>query len=187
MKPLPVAQWDNRLQNVVDDMGGRPLSIHALMANHPRLLSAWWDLRMYLVNGGDLEQRQCELAILRIAAHLENWYEWGSHVVRGLDSGLSKDEIERVLSGVGDWSEADAALLTAVDEIVADNRVSAATLGRLAPHFSDGQVMDLMHVHGMYRTIACLVETWGLELDAGVAKQLPEGVGEAAFRDALGA
>ena len=44
MNPLPVAQWDKRLQNVVDDMGGQPLNIHALMANHPRLLAAWWDL-----------------------------------------------------------------------------------------------------------------------------------------------
>ncbi len=182
MNPLPVAQWDKRLQNVVDDMGGQPLGIHALMANHPRLLAAWWDLRMYLVNGGDLDQRHCELAILRIAVHLESWYEWGSHVVRGLDSGLSMKEIDRVLSGDGDWAEADAALLAAVDEIVTDNRLSDDSLQRLAPHFSDRQVMDLMHLHGMYRTIACLVETWGLELDENVAGRLPDGVSSAVFQ-----
>ncbi|MDJ0750780.1 MAG: carboxymuconolactone decarboxylase family protein [Woeseiaceae bacterium] len=181
MNPLPVAQWDNRLQNVIDDMGGSPLNIHALMANHPPLLSAWWDLRMYLVNGGDLGQRHCELAILRIAVHLKNWYEWGSHVVRGLDSGLSPDEIDRVVSNTGNWSEADAALLAAVDEIVSDNRLSEASLERLAPHFTDRQVMDLMHLHGMYRTIACLIETWGLELDAAVVEQLPDKVSEATF------
>ncbi len=163
-------------------MDGRPLNIHALMANHPPLLAAWWNLRMYLVNGGDLDQRQCELAILRIAVHLENWYEWGSHVVRGLDSGLSMEEIDRVLSGDGEWAEADAALLAAVDEIVTDNRVSEATFRQLAPHFNDRQVMDLMHLHGMYRTIACLVDTWGLDLDAAVSERLPEGISEAAFR-----
>ena len=182
MNPLPVAQWDTRLQNVVDDMGGRPLNIHALMANHPRLLAAWWDLRMYLVNGGDLDQRHCELAILRIAVHLKNWYEWGSHVVRGLDSGLSLEEIDRVLTGSDDWAEADAALLAAVDEIVADNKLGEAALGRLALHFTDRQVMDLMHLHGMYRTIACLIETWGVELDAAVAERLPVGVSPALFQ-----
>ncbi len=181
MNPLPVAQWDKRLQNVIDDMGGRPLNIHALMANHPRLLAAWWDLRMYLVNGGDLDQRQCELAILRIAVHLNNWYEWGSHVVRGLDSGLSIEEIDRVRSGDDAWDAADAALLAAVDEIVERNCVSEATLKDLAPYFTDRQVMDLMHLHGMYRTIACVVDTWGLELDAAVAERLPEGFSEPGF------
>ena len=89
MKPLPISAWDSSLQRVVDDMHGRPLNIHALMANHPRLLNAWWDLRMYLVNGGDLTQRHCELAILCIAVHIKSWYEWASHVVRGIDSGLT--------------------------------------------------------------------------------------------------
>jgi len=182
MNPLPVAQWDQRLQNVVADMGGQPLNIHSLMANHPRLLTAWWDLRMYLVNGGDLDQRHCELAILRIAVHLKNWYEWGSHVVRGLDSGLSQEEIEAVRTGAGEWQSAEAALLAAVDEIVVDNRVSKTALERLAPYFTDKQVMDLMHLHGMYRTIACLVETWELELDAQVAKRLPNDDSEVAFR-----
>ena len=182
MNPLPVAQWDKRLRNVVVDMGGHPLNIHALMANHPTLLAAWWDLRMYLVNGGDLEQRHCELAILRIAVHLKNWYEWGSHVVRGLDSGLSMKEIEAVLSGTGNWQPADAALLAAIDEIVVDNLISKATLERLTLHFTDSQVMDLMHLHGMYRTIACLVDTWGIELDAHVVERLPNSISEAAFR-----
>ncbi len=182
MNPLPVAQWDNRLQNVIDDMGGRPLNIHALMANHPALLAAWWDLRMYLVNGGDLDQRHCELAILRVAAQLKNWYEWGSHVVRGLDSGLTKDEIDRVLSDKGDWTDADAGLLAAGDEIVTDNRISDACLERLAPHFTDRQVMDLIHLHGMYRTIACLIETWGVELDRAVAERLPSGVNAGLFQ-----
>ncbi len=185
MNPLPVAQWDNRLQNVIDDMGGSPLNIHALMANHPPLLSAWWDLRMYLVNGGDLDQRHCELAILRIAVHLKNWYEWGSHVVRGLDSGLSMEEIDRVLSSTGNWTESDAALLAAVDEIVTGNRISEAALKRLAPHFTDRQVMDLMHLHGMYRTIACVIETWGVELDEQVEERLPDGVNSALFQSAV--
>ena len=102
-------------------------------------------------------------------------------MVRGLDSGLSMEEIEAVLSGAGNWQPADAALLAAIDEIVVDNLISKATLERLAPHFTDSQVMDLMHLHGMYRTIACLVDTWGIELDAQVAERLPNGNSEPLF------
>ena len=68
MQKLPPANWDASLQNVLEDMGGQPLNIHKMLANHPGLLAAWWSLRQYLVNGGDLGQRECELAILRVAA-----------------------------------------------------------------------------------------------------------------------
>ncbi len=43
-------------------------------------------------------KRNAELVVLRTAVHASNWYEWASHVVRGLDSELSLTEIERVLS-----------------------------------------------------------------------------------------
>lgn len=181
MKPLPLPDWDDSLRPIIDEMKGRPINIHALMANHPRLLNAWWDLRMYLVNGGDLDRRHCELVILRVAAHMKSWYEWASHVVRGLDSGLALDEIERVRDADGTWDEPEAALLQAVDEIVTNDTISTATLERLAAHFSDRQVMDAVLLHGMYRTIACLINTWGLELDEHVLANLPVGVSESAF------
>ena len=71
MTPLAIDQWDNSLQHVVDDMQGDPLNIHRLMANHPQLLKAWWPLRMYTVKGGDLDRRDCELVILRVAVLTE--------------------------------------------------------------------------------------------------------------------
>jgi 4-carboxymuconolactone decarboxylase len=178
MQIKDLSDWENSLQHVVDDMGGRPLNIHALLANHPSLLDAWWPLRMYLVNGGDLEQRHCELVILRIAARIRSWYEWASHVVRGLDSGLSLEEINNVRAGDAQWGEADSTLLDAVDELMENNSITPATLARMAPHFSDQQILDVMHLRGMYMTIACVIKTWGLELDETVAARLPESVTE---------
>ena len=174
MKIKHLSDWEKSLAPIIEDMGGRPLRIHALLANHPALLQALWPLRMYLVNGGDLTRRHCELVILRTAAHMENWYEWASHVVRGLDSGLSADEIENVRDPAGNWSEADAVLLTAVDELMDGNVINPATLERLAPHFTDQQVLDVMHLKGMYTTIGCAIDTWGLELDEHVAARLPD-------------
>jgi 4-carboxymuconolactone decarboxylase len=181
MKPVPLPEWDTSLQHVKDDMNGRPLNIHALMANHPRLLNAWWDLRNYSVNGGDLEQRHCELVILRVAVNVDSWYEWASHVVRGLDSGLTLDEIERVRSGDSDWGDADTALLEAVDELAQDNMISTGMRERLAVHFTERQMMDMILLHGMYNTIACMIKTWGLDLDPDVAERLPDSVTESSF------
>lgn len=181
MQIKDLSAWEKSLQPVVDDMGGRPLNIHALLANHPALLRAWWPLRMYLVNGGDLEQRHCELVILRVAVHMGSWYEWASHVVRGLDSGLSLAEIENVRNADSEWSDAEAALLTSVDELVERHAISADTRRRLAAHFTDRQLLDVMHLCGMYTTIGCAINTWGLELDAHVTERLPESISEDAF------
>ncbi len=181
MKPVPVENWDPSIQHVIDDMQGLPINIHSVMANHPALLNAWWNLRNYLVNGGDLEQRQCELVILRVAVHMRNWYEWGSHVVRGIDSGLGVDEIERVLSDDGAWNEADSALLSAVDEVACNNIISDNTRALLAPHFTDRQIMDIILLHGMYLTLGCIINTWDIELDDHVRDRLPDGTNEQAF------
>lgn len=176
MKPVPPQDWDKSLDHVVDDMNGRPLNIHSLMANHPPLLKAWWDLRMYLVNGGDLEQRHCELAILRIAVHRDSWYEWASHVVRGLACGLTLPEIERVKDGpdAHGWTEQEATLLRAVDELTKEQAISAASLGVAREHFSNQQMLDLIALHGMYNTIACMINTWELSLDAHIEAQIPK-------------
>jgi len=181
MKPVPLKDWDASLQHVIDDMDGRPINIHSLMANHPRLLNAWWDLRQYLVNGGDLGQRHCELVILRIAVQMGSWYEWASHAVRGLDSGLTLDEISNVCSGERDWGKADAVLLEAVDELAENNMISAGTRDRLAIHFTERQMMDIILLRGMYLTIGCMIRTWDLELDPQVAERLPESVTESSF------
>ena len=181
MQRVALNDWEDSLKHVVDDMGGRPLNIHALLANHPALLKAWWPLRMYLVNGGDLEQRHCELIILRIAAHMESWYEWASHVVRGLDSGLTLGEIENVRDKKAAWSSDDAALLAAVDELQAKGVIGPETLRQLAPHFTNQQILDVMHLRGMYTTIGAVISTWGLDLDDHIADQLPASVTEESF------
>ena len=187
MQPLPLQEWDESLKAVIDDMDGQPLNVHCLMANHPRLLDAWWNLRNYSVNGGDLAQRDCELAILRVAFHLGAWYEWAAHVDRGRQAGLSMDEIGRVARNplAPDWSDKDAALLTAVDELINERRISTESQERLSEYFGANQIMDIIVIHGMYVTLGCMINTWGLELDDRVKQRLPDDVSRAGFERAV--
>ena len=189
MKPLPPDQWDPSLQHIIDDMHGRPIQIHCLLANHPALLKAWWGYRMYSVKGGDLEQRECELVILRVAVHMKAWYEWAAHVDRGLVTGLTLDEIYRVAEGPTSlaWNDKDAVLLGAVDELIADHGIDHATRTRLETFFSEKQVMDIVSLQGLYVTIACMIGTWPVEIEEHVVQRLPEEVTEESFRDLLSA
>jgi len=188
MKPLPVEQWDPSLQHIIDAMNGRPIEIHCLLANHPALLTAWWNYRMHSVHGGELEQRDCELVILRVAVHMRAWYEWAAHVDRGLAAGIGLDEICRVADpSAADWSARDAALLAAVDDLVSAHRIAAQTEARLARHFTARQQLDIVSLQGMYVTIACIIGTWPIAIEAELAARLPESVTEESFRALLSA
>ena len=183
MKPLPPDQWDESLKHVIDDMSGRPLNVHGLMANNPDLLNAWWDYRNYSVRGGALAQRDCELVILRVAAQMNSWYEWACHVDRGLVAGLSIEEIDSVRAGpdAPGWSDRDAILLRCVDELFGERAIRSATREKLAEHFSEKQLLDIIAIHGMYITLGCMINTWGLALDAPVKDRLPASVSREKF------
>ena len=185
MQPLPLQQWDESLDHVVSDMNGRPLNVHSLMANHPELLNAWWSFRNYAVNGGALAQRDCELLILRVAVGMQCWYEWASHVDRGLASGLTHEEIDRVQQGpdAGEWNAHDAVLLRSVDELISERSITAATQQQLSQHFTAKQVMDIIVIHGMYVTLGCMIKTWGLVLDEAVESRLPDSVSQLEFEE----
>jgi len=189
MKPLAIDEWDPSLQHVIDDMEGRPIRIHCLLANHPDLLKAWWNYRMHSVRGGDLEQRDCELVILRVAVHMEAWYEWAAHVVRGLAAGLSLNEIDRVAEGpsAAAWNKRDATLLESVDQLIADHRIDTETLDGLGEFLFDKQIMDVVSLQGLYVSIACMIGTWGVEIEDHIAEDLPDSVNEQSFRQLISA
>ncbi len=185
--PLSVDEWDDSLVQVVEDMDGRPLNVHRLMALHPELLKAWWNFRNYAVTGGELGRRNGELVILRIALHMRAWYEWASHVQRALACDITLEEIERVKKGASasGWQAGEVLLLQAVDELVATRLISPRTLQDLGKYFSNRQIMDMMGIYGMYVTLGCMANTWKLELDEHVEAQLPDSVTQKNFRAAL--
>ncbi|MDH3747438.1 MAG: carboxymuconolactone decarboxylase family protein [Gammaproteobacteria bacterium] len=172
---VPTDQWDKSLAGISNDMHGQPLNVHQLLANNPNLLKAWWPLRMYAVSGGTLGKRNAELVILRTAVHVQQWYEWASHVERGLDCGLSLEEIERVIDGpdAPGWSDQDAELLAAVDEQRHRDTLSPESLQRLAKYFSHDQVLDLIAIHSIYVMLGSMLNTWDVPLDARVSRALP--------------
>ncbi len=185
---VPTDAWDSSLGHIVDDMNGTPLNVHKLLANQPDLLNAWWSLRKYLVAGGALGKRNAELVILRTATRACNWYEWASHVARGLNSDLSQTEIERVMDGPGhaDWAEPDALLLLAVDELATHAALSTEIVAKLGAHFGRGAVLDLIALRSMYVMLGDMLNTWEVALDAHVANALPQSMTRKWFEAALG-
>lgn len=147
---------------------GRPKAVNALgtFAHHPDLARAFHGFNGHILLGTTLSVRQRELVILRVAARRRSDYEWAQHLVLAGDAGLDDDEIARVADGSAEgWSALDAALLRAVDELLADARVADDTWSALAEELDVQQLMDLVFTVGAYDLVAMAFRTFGVELD----------------------
>jgi alkylhydroperoxidase family enzyme len=148
---------------------GRPKALNALgtLAQYPELTHAFHTFNGHILYSTSLTPRQRELLVLRVATVRGSGYEWAQHVVLAADVGLTADEIDRVAEGADaeGWSALDAAMLRAVDELLADALVADATWATLAAEMDVHQLMDLVFTVGAYDLLAMAFRSFGVELD----------------------
>jgi len=140
------------------------------LAQHPKLAKAFLTFNRHLLWDSRLPTRARELVILRVAWLHRCEYEWAQHVLMAREAGLRDQEIERVRLGpdTPDWSAHEAALLRAVDELIADACVGDATWKSLAEQLDRQQLMDLVYTIGAYGLLAMAFNSFGIELDEGL-------------------
>ena len=72
-----------------------------------------------------------------------------------------------VLNGPAGWSAADQALLRASDELHHDQFITDGTWAALKAHFTDKQCMDVVFTAGQYTQVSMILNSFGVQLDAG--------------------
>ncbi|MDQ2677738.1 MAG: carboxymuconolactone decarboxylase family protein [Actinomycetota bacterium] len=147
----------------------RPQGMHVLgtLAHHPELTAAYHAFNGQVQFGTTLSRRQRELLILRVAAVRDCEYEWAQHVVIAADVGVSGEDVARVAEGpdAPGWDALDAAMVRAVDELVADAAISEPTWATLAGQLDPKQLMDVIFTVGAYDTLAMFIGSVAMELD----------------------
>jgi alkylhydroperoxidase family enzyme len=148
------------------------LNLLGMFAQHPELTRAYNGFTGHLLFATTLSPRQRELLVLRVAAVREAEYEWLQHTVIAADIGMSEDEVERVAGGpdAPGWSPLDAALLRAVDELLADARIGERSWAVLAAELDPQQLLDLVFTVGAYETLAMAMRTFDVEVDDDLAR-----------------
>lgn len=144
-----------------------PIRLFRTVANNERVFCA-------LVNGGllgrtgllDLDQMTSadrELVILRTTAAAEATYEWEIHVAFfSGSSGLTEEQIHDTTAARVDvklWTPRQNAIISLVD---------AAVLGFAQETIIDGvlsneEIIEIVMLAGLYRTVSCLVHASGVE------------------------
>jgi AhpD family alkylhydroperoxidase len=144
------------------------LNVLGLLARHPALTHAFHTFNGHLQFATTLSPRQRELLVLRVAVARSCDYEWAQHAVLAGDVGLDPDEVDRVAKGpdADGWSPLEAAMLRAVDELIADAVIADPTWAALAAELDDQQLMDLVFTVGAYETLAMALLSFGVQLDA---------------------
>ncbi|MGE4306062.1 MAG: carboxymuconolactone decarboxylase family protein [Novosphingobium sp.] len=136
--------------NIPED---RPFpDVSLITLRHPGMFRAQMVLGLEIAARGTIPPRERELAILRIALLARAPFEWCEHVDIGKAFGVTPEEIERVIEGssAAGWSEHEAALLRAVEEMIADHCMSDATWDALARTYDEKQMLELPMLVGSY-------------------------------------
>ncbi len=170
--PLPPEEWNDTAREIMAPLveRGSDYNIFRTLVNHPHLAKRWLVFANHVLGKSTLAAREREIVILRIGYLCRAGYEWGQHVLIGRRAGLSDDEIRRIKEGpkAPGWSEVDALLLTATDELRADAHISDATWKGLSKHFSEQQLMDLVFTVGQYNLVSMALNTLGVQPDPGL-------------------
>lgn len=173
LPPLPADAWPETLADLEDAFAGR-LNVYRTMAHHPALVRAWADLRQHVVLDSTLGPARSEVVILRAAMRLNSGYEWAHHVSRARALGFDDARIAALRGPLEGMGAEDAPLARAVDEAMADARLSPETLGALTAEVGTQGVLDVFATVGFYSTLALIVNTFDTPLDQAVAEELTE-------------
>jgi alkylhydroperoxidase family enzyme len=119
---------------------------------------------------GELPPRIRELAILRTGWNCRSAYEFGQHAALASKVGVSEEDIARVEKGpdAQEWTELEAAILRAADELHADACITDETWAVLAAHLNERQLIEVPVLVGQYHLVAYMLNSLGIELEPGL-------------------
>jgi alkylhydroperoxidase family enzyme len=165
--PLPESEWDDDVRELLD---GRAVNIFTTLVRHRGLYRRWLPFGGKLLLAGKLDPRERELLILRTACNCAAEYEWGQHVLIGRQAGISDEEIRRIREGPGapGWSEQDATLLRAADELHDHAEISDETWAALAGRYDAERLIELCMLVGHYHMVAFMLNSLRVQREDGV-------------------
>lgn len=167
LSPIPIADLSAEVQEAIRDW---PLHLHRCLAHSPQTLTRWMTFAVHILRENTLPIRDREIAVLRIAWIRQSEYEWVRHGRIARNAGLSEADILAVTKGAADpaWAAHEAALITAVDELVSANDISQPVWQVLAGRYAEDQLVDLVMLVGEFMLVAMAIGALHIPLDDDV-------------------
>jgi alkylhydroperoxidase family enzyme len=134
-----------------------PPALFTTLARHRRLFRPWLRFAAGLMPRGELPRADAELVILRVAVLCECDYEWTQHERIAPRTGLDAAAVPRVREGAGapGWTDRQAAILRAVDELHTTRSLGDEAWADLrGAGLTDKQLIELPLLAGHYEMLA---------------------------------
>ncbi|MGV1086685.1 MAG: carboxymuconolactone decarboxylase family protein [Mycobacterium sp.] len=141
--------------------------LFTMLAQHRRLFWPWLPFSGILLRRGRLLETDTEVVILRVGHLRKSEYELQQHRRIALKRGVDLDTQAAVFA----WPATEgleprqAALLTAVDELVISRVLSDQTWQLLASHLDRRQLIEFVTLVGQYDALAMTLNTLGVQMD----------------------
>ena len=148
---------------------GSKTNVISVMGNLPDLGKVYNSWGKHFLMNNTLNTRQLEIIILRVAWRVKSIYEWHNHVGYGVNAGLTLDDIAAIrdFPAGGNWTEEEAAMMTATDELIDANKISDATWATLCKSLDKKQMMDLTFTIGHYVMTSWALASFGVAVEGG--------------------
>jgi alkylhydroperoxidase family enzyme len=173
--PIPEAEWDEPTRALIQmpwfaDRPTKGQNFFQTFVRHPELFGAWNEFGRTLFNGR-LSERDRELLVLRIAWLAQCEFVWAQHQPVAEQLGMALHEIERIVEGAdAGWSDREAALLRAVDQLHAHADIDDNTWTTLRAHYDDFELIEIPVVVGQYLLIAFFNNALRVEPDPSLPR-----------------
>lgn len=156
-------------------MGVDDVRLLQTLGKHRSLFHGYLRFASRLVTFGRLPRADVELVTLRTAWNVGSSYEFVHHAHLSRLSGLSIETVERVARGpaaVG-WTERQAALLAATDELHEQRMISEGTWSRLAEFLDQSMLAELCMLVGHYEMVGMFLKSAGVVPEEGAWQRGP--------------
>lgn len=172
----PVDQKQYTAEQRVLDPDGSLNAYYRILLHDPELAQQWrrwFDFISSRTDAGALAPADRSLAVLRVNWLCHDDHVWGRHVPFAARAGRSRADMAKVAIGLsaGGWSDKDAALLSAVDELHTEYFISDKTWTTLLKYVTTRQLLDLIMVVGSHHVNAIYTSTVGVPPEPGTAAE----------------
>ena len=172
--------YDPEISRTLERMmppGMPPLNLFRTVAHNPAILERFRSTGAYLLNFGTLSALDREIVIHRTCARCGCEYEWGVHAIfYGERIGLSAAQIDATYASTDAadavWSPEQALLIELVDSLHERSELDDDLWERLAAHYSEAQLVELVALVGQYHLVSFMANAFGVELE-DAARRFP--------------
>jgi len=142
----------------------------------PKIAKVWNELNEYLRNDGVIERHYFELAVLVVAAEIEQQYEYSGHEPAALSFGISQAAVDTVKFNREPMglSAAEGLIIQLGRQLMREHKLDSAVFTEAVDMFGRQGVVELITIMGDYVMVGMVLTAIDQHLPQGRPKLLPE-------------